>query len=220
MLIIIQNKIIGVCPCSIKNVLPLNDLELRIQKRIYPSWTLMSQNEIPFFKKEIIAHPENLSNAIRICATITETIEHHPDIIITGSAMSISLHTHSQKTVTQNDLRFIKEYEEKQNNKNNLTVPPLKPKPSNNTAPEKTKKIWINNEAKKTVSFVIESTKFDLIADNIIKILKDKNYMKECLSIEFSYGSCIITLQNKETKSISTSTQEYSNTIETLFKKI
>ncbi len=219
-LMVVPNKILSVCPCSMKNLLPLNDIELRIQKRIYPSWSLMAQNEIPFFKKEIIASPETLSNFVKICATIAETIEHHPDIIITGSSMSISLHTHSQKTVTQNDLRFIKEYEAKQNNKNTIIFPTPKPQASNNTSSQKTKKTWLNNELKKTVSFIIESTNFELIAHNIIKILKNKNYAKECISIEFSYGSCIITLQNKETKSIATSTQEYSNLIETFFKNL
>jgi hypothetical protein len=50
--------------------------------------------------------------------------------------------------------------------------------------------------------------------------MKDKNYLTETIQIELLYGSCTITLQNKATKSIDPSTEEYIKLIEKIFKKI
>ncbi|TGL99924.1 4a-hydroxytetrahydrobiopterin dehydratase [Leptospira barantonii] len=84
----------------------LNDLK----DKIPPGWEVRFREEVPFLSKTYSFN--DYLGGVRFVdslADLAETMDHHPDILLVYRKVTVEIFTHSKKTITDLDLRFVHE---------------------------------------------------------------------------------------------------------------
>ncbi|PJZ55388.1 4a-hydroxytetrahydrobiopterin dehydratase [Leptospira barantonii] len=86
----------------------LNDLK----EKIPSGWEVRFRDEVPFLSKTYSFN--NYLSGVKFVdaiANIAEEMDHHPDILLVYRKVTVEIFTHSKKTITDLDLRFVHEAE-------------------------------------------------------------------------------------------------------------
>ncbi|EQA55617.1 4a-hydroxytetrahydrobiopterin dehydratase [Leptospira kmetyi] len=91
----------------------MNSSELNDLKEKIPSgWEVRFREEAPFLSKTYSFN--DYLGGVRFVdslADLAEKMDHHPDILLVYRKVTVEIFTHSKKTITDLDLRFVQETE-------------------------------------------------------------------------------------------------------------
>ncbi|MBY0353316.1 4a-hydroxytetrahydrobiopterin dehydratase [Candidatus Babeliales bacterium] len=157
----------------------------------------------------VCSEPCNFIDAARIInciATIAETQQHHPDIIVTQESITISIYTHSQNALTGKDIAFVTAVEKELKNIA-LTPSSLDKKISKESVEQRCSaqelttflaenQFWRLAPDSSALQFSYDTPNFTNIAHALEQCLQLETINAQIVEVLLSYGTCSVTLRS------------------------
>ena len=209
------------CICINKYLTLFTGKDLQAYQNKYPSWKIVKCPTHQKFVNKIEETPAKLAYLCAGIGNVADLLDHHPDLTISPSSITIEVYTHSQNGITTKDISFIKNVEKRISLLKTANTIIQEKIDTKNESLDKTidyleKSGWTLNNNGTELILNIKSPEFTRISKALSKCILLPDFASECNKIELSYGSLSISLRNKLTKKVVVSTALYAKMCHTM----